>query len=173
MVNYQLGKMYKIVDVSTDECYVGSTCQPTLAKRLAGHVATYNRYCKGKGDFVNSYCILANDNYDIELIEDFPCDSKEELHRRERFHTRSMTCVNKIKNQGLLAEVSKKECKRLIDKEYYETNKVKVSERKKIYREHNKDKVREYGRLYNETHKEQIKHIRTALHQCYCGGRYH
>jgi hypothetical protein len=31
--------------------------------------------------------------------------------------------VNKIKNQGLLAEVGKKEFKRLIDKEYYEKTK--------------------------------------------------
>jgi len=80
--------------------------------------------------------------------------------------------VNKIRNQGLLAEVGKKEFRRLIDKEYYENNKEKVSERKKIYRDQNKDKVREYARLYNENHKEQIKHRRTAIHQCDCGGRY-
>lgn len=172
MVNYQLGKIYKIVDTITNECYTGSTCQPTLAKRLAKHVAAYNQYCNGKEHWITSFSILANNNYEIALLEHFPCESKEQLHSRERFHTRSITCVNKIRNQGLLAEVGKKEFRRLIDKEYYENNKEKVSERKKIYRDQNKDKVSEYARLYNENHKEQIKHRRTAIHQCDCGGRY-
>jgi hypothetical protein len=77
MVNYQLGKVYKIVDLSNDECYIGSTCQPTLAKRLAGHVVNYKQYCEGKGHFVTSYYILVNNNYTIVLLEDFPCESKK------------------------------------------------------------------------------------------------
>jgi len=173
MVNYQLGKIYKIVDLSTDECYIGSTCQPTLAKRLAKHVQDYKRYCSGKGHLISSFNIVANDNYAIVLLEDFPCESKEELHKRERFYTRSsLTCVNKIKNQGLLAEVGKKEFRRLIDKEYYENNKENISERKNVYTSQNKDKIRERRRLYDETHKEQIKQSRTILNQCACGGRY-
>ena len=72
---------------------------------------------------ISSFNIVANNNYAIVLLEDFPCESKEELHKRERFYTRSsLTCVNKIKNQGLLAEVGKKKFRRLIDKEYYEKN---------------------------------------------------
>lgn len=172
MVNYQLGKIYKIVDLSTEECYIGSTCQPTLAKRLAKHVSDYKQYCSGKGYLISSFYIVANNNYDIVLIEDFPCKSKKELHWRERFHTRSIICVNKIKNQGLLAEVGKKEFRRLVDKEYYEKNKEKITERKKVYNEQNKDKIREYRRLYDETHQKQIKNTRTAVHQCDCGGRY-
>jgi len=174
MLNYQLGKIYKIVDLSTDECYIGSTCQPTLAKRLAKHVEAYKRYCNGKEHWIiSSFHILANENYDIVLIEDYPCDTRGELHSRERFHTRSsLTCVNKIRNQGLLAEVGKKEYRRLTDKEYYEKNKEKVNERKKAYYERNKGKVREYRRLYDETHKEQINERRTTLNQCTCGGRY-
>ena len=39
MVNYQLGKIYKIVDLDSNKCYVGSTCEPTLARRLANHVS--------------------------------------------------------------------------------------------------------------------------------------
>jgi len=105
MVNYQLGKIYKIVDLSTYECYVGSTCQPTLAKRLQGHVRQYRQYSKGKMRFTTSFLIIANNNYDIELIEDYPCDSKVELHKRERYHTTSRACVNKNKNQGLIAEL--------------------------------------------------------------------
>ena len=39
MPNFQLGKIYKIVDNTNDDVYVGSTCEPSLAKRLYGHVA--------------------------------------------------------------------------------------------------------------------------------------
>jgi hypothetical protein len=33
MVHYQLGKIYYIIDLDTNECYIGSTCEPTLAQR--------------------------------------------------------------------------------------------------------------------------------------------
>jgi hypothetical protein len=43
MPNYQDGNIYKIVCNITDECYIGSTCEPTVARRLAGHVIDYKR----------------------------------------------------------------------------------------------------------------------------------
>ena len=46
MPNYQDGKIYKIVFNITDECYIGSTCEPTVARRLAGHVKSYIEYGK-------------------------------------------------------------------------------------------------------------------------------
>jgi len=85
MVNYQLGKIYKIVDNTNGNVYIGSTCEPTLARRLAGHIGNYKKYLNGKYHYVTSFKILENNNYDMVLIEKFPCDSKEELHARERF----------------------------------------------------------------------------------------
>jgi hypothetical protein len=43
MPNYKDGKIYSIVCNITDECYIGSTTKPTLARRLAGHVISYKR----------------------------------------------------------------------------------------------------------------------------------
>jgi len=157
MVNYQLGKIYKIVDLSTDECYVGSTCQPTLAKRLQGHVRQYRQYSKGKMRFTTSFLIIANKNYDIELIEDYPCDSKVELHKRERYHTTSRACVNKNKNQGLIAELGDEAYNRLYKQEY---------------RAKYKGKIADYRKVYNEIHKEEIRFKRTVLNHCDCGGSY-
>ena len=37
MVNFNNGKIYKLVSVHTPKCYIGSTCEPTLAKRKAKH----------------------------------------------------------------------------------------------------------------------------------------
>ena len=39
MVNYQLGKVYKIV--GNGKIYVGSTCERLLCQRLSGHNRSY------------------------------------------------------------------------------------------------------------------------------------
>jgi hypothetical protein len=62
-----------------------SPCEPTLARRLAGHVGKYQQYLKGKYHFVTSYEIIKNGNYDIILIENVKCDSKDQLTARERY----------------------------------------------------------------------------------------
>ena len=87
MVNYQLGKIYKIVDNTNGNIYIGSTCKPYLSRRLAGHRADYQRYLKGIHIFKNtSFEILKNEDYDIILLECFPCDNKMQLHARERHY---------------------------------------------------------------------------------------
>ena len=80
MSDYKQGKIYKIVDLTTENnIYVGSTCQ-TLEKRLSGHVWDYSR-----NKYLTSSEVLKNGNYEIVLIENYPCDSKFELHKRERY----------------------------------------------------------------------------------------
>ena len=86
-MNYQLGKIYKIVDLDSNKCYVEKICEPTLARRLAKHVGDYKQYLKGKGHNIASYRILEMEDYDIVLIEAYPCNSKDELHARERYYT--------------------------------------------------------------------------------------
>ena len=48
MVNYELGKIYIIESNVSGDVYIGSTCEPTLARRLAGHVIDYKRFLNGK-----------------------------------------------------------------------------------------------------------------------------
>ena len=95
-VNYQEAKIYKIIDMTSDDIYIGSTCEPTLARRLAGHVRNYKTYLKGKCNFVTSFKIIQKGNYDIQLIEAFPCNSKDELHSREGYHIKNNDCINKV-----------------------------------------------------------------------------
>ena len=75
--------------------YIGSTCKK-LCQRIASHRANYKFYKTGKHRYVTSYKIMENDNYDIVLIENYPCDSKEKLHHREHFYIDSLHCVNKF-----------------------------------------------------------------------------
>ena len=68
MVNYKLGKIYRLECNITGLVYVGSTCEPTLAKRLTKHVAAYSYYLKGNRNYVSSFKILENKDY-----EKYPC----------------------------------------------------------------------------------------------------
>ena len=83
MVNYQDGKIYKIVDNTNGNVYIGSTCKK-LSSRLADHRASYKQYLNEKVRFITSFNVIKNGNYDIVLIEKWPCEDKEELHKRER-----------------------------------------------------------------------------------------
>ena len=111
MVNYELGKIYTIRSSETVGVYVGSTCD-NLAKRFGGHKASYKLNQNVSSKHIFDYGI---ENAYIELLENYPCNSKEELHKREGEHIRMMeNCVNTIKNTGL----SKKELyKKKLEKE--------------------------------------------------------
>jgi hypothetical protein len=75
---------------------VGSTCEPTLARRLSGHVASYKRFLLGKGNYITSFKILENEDYDIVLMADVPCERKDQLHYIESHYIKNNNCVNKI-----------------------------------------------------------------------------
>lgn len=79
---YQNGKIYKIVNNVDEQIYIGSTCL-TLPKRIYHHKSKAK-----KSVTVPVYKYLGDigwENVDIILIEDYPCASKRELERRERY----------------------------------------------------------------------------------------
>jgi len=95
-MDYSNSKIYKIVCNVSGLVYIGSTTQP-LCKRLGVHKSKYKLW---KSDKIrtgrcSSFEIIEYDSYDIVLIENYPCFSKEEFHRRERHYIQSMVCVNK------------------------------------------------------------------------------
>ena len=51
MVNYQLGKVYKIV--GNGLLYVGSTTRPLLCQRLAQHYSEYKRWLNGSINYMS------------------------------------------------------------------------------------------------------------------------
>jgi predicted GIY-YIG superfamily endonuclease len=95
MPNYQNGKIYKIVDNTNDNVYIGSTTLKP-SQRLVQHRSGYKSYCKNtKLSNVKSFDIIKNKDYDIVLMENYPCSTKEELHARERYYIEQNVCVNK------------------------------------------------------------------------------
>jgi hypothetical protein len=152
MPDYSNGKIYKIVCNITGDIYIGSTCEPILARRLAGHVSKYKSYLNGKSAYVTSFEIIEQGNYDIVLIELFPCDTKDQLHARESHYTQTIQCVNKIKNQGLIIKIGKTS----YDKQYN----VDHKDRKKEYFKQYNEQRKEQQKQYREQRKEQQKQYR-------------
>jgi hypothetical protein len=125
MSKYNNGKIYKIIDNTNGNIYIGSTVQKYITTRLAGHVKQYKQYLKGKNNYVSSFEIIKNENYDIVLLENVNCETKEQLHARERFYIETIECINMCKPNKT------KEDKNRQNLEYHHRNKEQISEKKK------------------------------------------
>ena len=158
-IDYQTAKIYKIVDNTTDKIYIGSTCEPTLARRLAKHVGNYKSYLNETYHYVTSFEILKNGDYYIILIENFPCNTKDELFARERYWTNVLICINKNRNQGLLLELGQKEYSKHQNKKYYENNLDKIHMQR-----HKKNICFCSGKYLNQN---KTQHFLTKKHQYY------
>lgn len=83
MPDYLLGKTYRLVHKPTSQTiYVGSTCD-SLSRRLANHRTT----SKQKREIPIYKWVAGNGGWDdisIVLIQDEPCDNREQLLRAER-----------------------------------------------------------------------------------------
>ena len=77
MERYQNSKIYKIVCQETNEVYYGSTIK-SLAHRLYQHIADSKT-----NSSITSKRIIMRNNYKMELVENFPCETKAELRKRE------------------------------------------------------------------------------------------
>ncbi len=175
MDRYKNGKIYKIVCNVTGKVYIGSTCLPTLAKRLAQHRTPYKRFLdKKKEKYMTSFKVLENNNYSIILIEEYPCETKDQLLARERYYIENNECVNKNIPNRTMKEYHEANKEQILEqqKEYYETNKEKILEYKKEYYEANKEQKLKNQKEYYETNKECILKRQGEPHKCECGGNY-
>ena len=99
MVNYQNSKIYKIIDIGSNMCYIGSTTKDYLSKRMTEHRNHYSQWLNGKPGNVSAFQIFDTygvENCRIELIELCPCNSRDELTKLESQYIRSENCVNKV-----------------------------------------------------------------------------
>jgi hypothetical protein len=175
MSKYQNGKIYKIIDKTNNNVYVGSTCQ-TLEQRLTKHINSYKRYLNGESDYITSIKILQNGDYNIELIEIYPCETKKELCEREGYHIKiSANCVNKNVSGRTRQEYRQANKDKIFEqlKQYYDKNKDKLSEYNKQYLKKNKERLLEYKAQYIANNKEKIsnqqKQYREQKISCICG----
>ena len=160
MTDYSNGKIYKITSVlRPDLIYIGSTVWK-LWKRMSSHRAKTNKS--------SSRQILELGDAVIELIHDFPCNSKEELRIEEQ---RVMNTFPVIVNQhdAYLSDEDRiaKDKQRM--KIYRKTHKEELAEYNKKWREENQESLLEKQRKWNEINKVEIAAKRSQRYTCECG----
>jgi hypothetical protein len=118
------------------------------------------------------------DNVLLEVVEEFPCNTREELYEKEdelvKQSLQDTYCLNHIR-----AFVSKEERKANVQN-YYLTHRQEIIDQHKVYLEANKDKVdayhaayrlenaekrREYSAKYVAEHPEEVKAARHAHYE--------
>ena len=160
---YEKGKIYQIVDVGYKKCYIGSTCE-SLSRRMTRHKAKYQQYLNGSSNNTRSFELFDEfgfDNCKIELIEYYPCSTKEELHRREGVFIKQTECVNKLIAGRTQREWinDNKEHLSAYNKQHREIMKEHYQEYQKEYRQENKENINTRQREYDNLHKEE-RHIK-------------
>tara|TARA_R110000796_G_scaffold60433_1_gene139818 strand:- start:211 stop:867 length:657 start_codon:yes stop_codon:yes gene_type:complete len=149
MPDYQKTKIYQIWSPNSEKVYVGATVQ-TLAQRMGKHRKPSNN--------TRSKIIIDLGDARIELLKEFPCNSKMESDKKEGEYIRNLDCVNKQIAGRTLNEYRIDNKDKLNDdaKVYYINNKVKVDEYKKQYNKNNKELVAKRKQANYEKNKSQI-----------------
>ena len=138
---YQEGKIYKIVCNITNEIYYGSTIQKYLGDRLASH--KFNMNCISRN-------IINRGDYKIELIKNYPCNSRYELEEEEKKYIKNNTCINIT-----IPHRTKKE--------WREDNKEEITKQNKIYYEEHKKEIQDYKKNWAEDNKEEISKKKKSI----------
>jgi hypothetical protein len=187
MPDYNNGKIYTIRCRDNDSLiYVGSTIQP-LYKRWDAHKRFHSN------DKFHDYNMkvyvkmreIGIESFYIELYETFPCNSKEELNRREGEIIREIGTLN-TKIAGRTRSEYREENKEKIAlttkeydikyreqnaekiKQYYQDNKAKILEQQKEYYKNNEDKLNERKKINNNKYKTRRNEINIEV-VCSCG----
>ena len=128
-------KIYKITSLNNPELvYYGHTCQ-TLSSRFFKHKTLSNKS--------SSKIIIEKGDAIIILVEDYPCESRDQAKSREAYCVLNNPCVNK-------------QIPGRTKKEYNDANKEKFQE----YRESNQEQIQEYRDSNKEKNKEYQKEYR-------------
>lgn len=115
---YHSGKIYKIVNDIDDKVYIGSTYSP-LYKRLYEHKS----YCKKEkynGLIYKHYRNLGVENMKIILVEEYKCENRMQLEKKEREY------VDQYKGENSLNKNIPARDKKEWDRNYRNTNKDKI-----------------------------------------------
>ena len=190
---YLNGKIYKIWNIANDDVYVGSTCNP-LFKRMSHHRGIVNHPKYAHRALYKMMSEVGVDNFRIELIEDYPCENKEHLRKREGHYIRELGTLNmKIEGRSRQEynELNKEKKQEYMTK-YREDKKEEILQKTKEYRDNNIDKIKQY-KIDNKEHilaqnkdyyqrtkehqserqqQEKVKVWKNAKIVCPCGGSY-
>jgi group I intron endonuclease len=186
--DYSKGKIYVIRNHCNSMVYVGHTTQP-LSKRFNKHKNSMNSKTNNQL-IIQEMKKLGVENFYIELVENYPCTSEEELTAREGFYIREFDSYkngyNMLINNRKYEEWYKENKDKVAQKntEYWHKNKAELKDKRREYkhnyylqnkekfaqfRENNKDKLKEYLKNRYNQKKEDILKLQQEKTMCQCG----
>lgn len=107
-------KIYKITDLTNGNCYVGSTKQHYVSKRISRH--------REKDNKCESRKIIENGNYQYEILESFDDLFKDRIETEKFYINYFDNCINKRLNNKYILQQKLKNKER--QKKKYQYNKV-------------------------------------------------
>jgi hypothetical protein len=168
-MGYENSKIYKLQHTD-GHFYIGST-YAELRERLRGHKTRAKEYPERK-----VYAHIAGDwsKVRILLIEEFSCENKDQLRRKEDEYIQkelnNPLCLNVL---HAVLNVEKRKAKereykqeyraehldeiRERDKAYYEENREEIREKQAEYYVENAETIKEQAREYRAEHREECK----------------
>jgi hypothetical protein len=154
VLDYKNGQIYAIVNEEGKEVYIGSSCQP-LYKRWYQH----KQDSKRRSHF-NVYKHIEEcggfEKFRIILVEEYPCENKKQLERREGEHIKR---INPVGNRFVAGRTQKE-----YNKLYREQNREGINERRREYYDENRDRINERRREY---HEQTCNHINERRRKYY------
>ena len=158
MPDYSKGKICKIFNSIDDEIYVGTTIEK-LSKRMAHHRGCVNMD-KYNGKLYQHMRSLGVDQFYIELVEIFPCETIEELLAKEGEWIMKIGTLNMKVSGGTKQET---------DKHYYNKNRATIDEQQKLYYENNREIIKQNVKEYREVNLDIVKAKQAEKITCECG----
>lgn len=150
-MGYETGKIYKLV-CSDGYYYIGSTVR-TLKSRLASHKHTSKT--TDTNTAYNHIKSIGWENVVIELIELFPCETKEQLLQQETLriseHKTDTFCLN-TRNP-----VKDKQAQNEKSREYYQQHRDEILKTRREYQTQHKDELAEYNKDYAVRNSQRLK----------------
>jgi hypothetical protein len=171
MRDYKQGKIYTIRCKYDDSLiYVGSTVE-RLCVRMARHRAS------SKQDKCINFPLYQEvnktnwDDWFIELYEDCPCESKEQLNKREGQIIREIATLNKQVAGRTKQEYYRDNCEKINEKkkQYHRDNAAYFNEKKKQYRRENAERIKEWKKEYHRENSALINERQREKINCECG----
>lgn len=111
------GKIYAVVCNITGKQYVGSTEMENYEDRLIVHHTHHLRWKKGKAQYTAVFDILDGGDYKIVLLQNYECNTNEELRIQEQWWMDNIEggCINKnraytsVEQQEAMRKIKTKE----------------------------------------------------------------
>jgi len=162
-MDYSKTIIYKIVcnDLTIKDCYVGHTRDMTKRKWC------HKTRCHNEKDKKHNYKIYKIirenggwENWDMVLVEKFPCKDKYEACKREREVYEELDAKMNTFRPYRTQEERKEE-----RKEYREEHKAELKQYIKQYNQEHKAERNHYSKQYREEHKAEIAEKKKQYYQ--------